>query len=410
ENRYLKATFPTTPTETTLKLAVSTAEAEAPSPGVAITALSDRGQAALIQATGGKPPIKLKPAKSGDVPRVLATTSVTRSLVVSFRPKGFLAPGDRIDAISVALQVDPRQAADWRITSWTQATNGKETLELGKSTRERSEKFTAETGLKIGKPLVDTSIGFESSRSSSEEASLKDTTVFDAAVDENGVAWLEETAAWRESLAHNLTMDAVISVQGATGVLTLVETSDLATVDATGARKPAKPDDVLLSELTLVRPADEHRPVCGTANLSYRVRHVIAGAATFTESDDEVTFAQGTASANYVLAPPSLEPVYGILLGTVPVSYQIKGKPMAAGLNLASLDEAFALLDWLRTASPKGQVGNGTIGVNIGGVIRPFTAAELAALKPGLLNPEALKAAREALATGCPTAAARAGS
>jgi hypothetical protein len=194
----------------TIALAVTSTEAFDGEDGIPITALGDQAQAALIEQTKGKPPLTLR-SEGGGGGATLIRNSMARRLVVSILPEAFLAPGDRIDAIRVALRVAPAQADHWRITSWSQATNGTKVIDVGTLTSTSSSKVSASTGVALGALLPSASIGGETSQSDTRAVDIKDTTDFDAAVDASGRAWLYESAGWRQSLAHNLSVDTMIS-------------------------------------------------------------------------------------------------------------------------------------------------------------------------------------------------------
>ena len=412
ENRH-KSVLPSSAQVFPVQIAVSsTAAKSGDGGGVSIKELSDRGQAALITEKKGDPPVTLKDADEGGDSRVEVSGTVKRRIVVAVRPDGFLPPGDRVDALSIGIAVAPAQAGQWKIASWTQASNGSTTIEIGKVSQTSEQKFTAETGLKVTKVLPDATVGFEASRSNTQEATLKDSTSFNAAVDEKGRAWLDEVGGWRENLAHNLEIDVVVSAdQEYLDPLPFVSFSKLRDKDEKAPGKVAfvDPTAVVLSETSSFGPRAPTQVICGVADLTYRVRHITnpEGAATFSESDDIVALMQGKSSANFLLAPPPLQPAYGLRTGAFVVSYQVKADT-PVGLRLRSLKEALALGDWLYAKNPRdGKIANATIGVVVGGKIRALTKQEAGQLLAGLLNEGAVKESRANLLKGCtPLAAA----
>src|SRR5206468_5755191 len=170
-------------------IAVATADTEAQSGAISIKELSDRGQAALIEQTKGKPPVQLK-AGAKDPGATVLDNTIKRRVIVSVLPERFLPAGDRVDAIKVRLSINPDQPGGWKIASWTQASNGQIVIDVGKLTGVSSSKVSAETGLKIADILPDFKVSGENSRSLTEELAVRDTTDLDAAVDADGNASL----------------------------------------------------------------------------------------------------------------------------------------------------------------------------------------------------------------------------
>lgn len=341
--------------------------------------------------------------------RVVVHKEISRGVVIAIRPKSFAAPGDRVEAARISIQVAPGQKADWKITSWTQATNGSTSIEVGKLTQETSSKFTAETGLKVSPALPDAKVGFEANRSKTQEADIKDVTTLSAAVDENGVAWLDETAGWRDNLATNLAISVVISANPtATGDSEFVALSGL-TKDGAGASKKtqfAPAAEVRLLQTDTFATTAPTKPVCGLATLEYERRHVAKGADTFSESDDEVVFNSGKDAVTFVLAPPPFEPGYGLQLRDLNVHYQIGGRKPAV-VRFATLAEALAFRDWLYAVKPvRGEIGAGGYAFKVGVlndnlVLRALTDTDLSQLFAGLLDVEMLRQSQINLAAGC---------
>ncbi|UAJ10627.1 hypothetical protein [Polymorphobacter megasporae] len=400
ENRF-KQQQPWGRDEGSVVIDVFTSDVVDPPTTVPLTALSDHGQAAIIDQTGGKPPVGIKAPDETKAGAVSLEGSIKRRIVVAVRTAAFLSPGDRVDAIHVDLSVDGSdRTTPWRITSWTQASNGQTVIDLGKSTDTSTNKLTASTGLKISPVLPGATIGGEADHTRASEVEIKDTTDFDAAVDNRGHAWLDETAGWRVSLAHNLSMDAVLSASIPSLVPSpLVSAGPLTRVDPKhkGATLPATPDDVRLSEMTVYSAfADEERPICGRAELTYRIRRIInaKAATTFSESDDRVQFVTGTARTEFLFAPPSYRPTYVLRSNDIVVAYQM---PHAQPVILAfqSLDAAAAFAHWFVHAAPKGGTigGNTVIGKITDAGIVPLTSREIERMTAAPQNFKLLKAA-----------------
>lgn len=393
-----------------VKIRVSSSEVANAGGGISLTALSDRGQAAMVEQTKGKPPTTIK---GGGGSRSVVTTrdTISRHLVIAIQSGSFLPPGDRVDAIRISLSVHPSQADRWAISAWTQASNGEKVIELGKLTDTASSKVSAETGLNIAKFLVDAKVSGESSQSSVREVQLKDVTEFDAAVDQDGVAWLTETAGWRQNLGHNLAVDVVLGTEklelDPSGTVVF---SDLETKAADGSSKPAEAKDVSLLPGVVYAPIKfEREPVCGIATLDYRIRHVIEGASTFSESDDKIEFKNGSDKAAFLISPAPWIPYYVLRSAGRPMSYK-RGMAPPASLVFESLDDATAFRDWLRLKAPAGgALGNAAIGFTVAGKYRAPTDKEYGNLVPGLQNEgRALPTAPKCTMDGPPPAAATA--
>lgn len=387
EDRYM-AYVPTNVPADKVSLSVSTSEVASTPGGVSLTSLSDRGQAALIDQTKGKPPTTIK-AASASSGAVVLRNSISRHLVIAIQPEGFLPPGDRVDAIKVSLSVYPYPSDRWKVSTWTQASNGQTVIDLGKLTDTATSKATISTGLNIAKFLPNLTVTGENDQTSAREVEIKDTTDFDAAVDNDGVAWLYETAGWRQSLAHNLSVDVVLT----TDRLKLrpspvVSVSDLSIDDGKGNKALAKPSQVKLVPGSIYSPIDfEGQPVCGKATLTYRIRHITnGGGATFSESDDEVEFRTNTTEVPFLFSPSPYEPGYVVGIGAHTLVYTSGAGPQTS-LVFASLEEATDFRNWIRQATPPGgKLANGTVGILVAGKFRPLNSGEYAQLMPGPEN------------------------
>lgn len=386
ENRFATVTPSNQPADA-VTISVSTSAVDPATGGVSLTSLSDRAQAALIEQTKGKPPATLKPA-AAPAAAVTLRNSISRHLAIAIQPASFLPPGDRIDAIRIELSVHAASQDRWRISTWTQASNGQTVIDLGKLTDTSLSKATISTGLNVAKFLPNVTVGGENDQTSAREVAIKDTTDFDAAVDNDGKAWLYETAGWRQSLAHNLAVDVVLTIDRLKlRPSPLVSTSDLVINDAKRKSVPTKASQVTLKPGSLYSPIDfEGEPVCGKVTLTYRIRHIVNGAGnTFSELDDQIEFRTGTTEAPFLLSPSPYEPGYVLGYGAHTLSYRI-GAGAPVSLVFATLEEATDFRNWLLQATPAGgRLANATIGFDIQGV-RPLTAAQYAQLAPGPEN------------------------
>ena len=393
-----------------VSIAASTRNPPADESKIAITQLSDRGQAALITAKSGNPPVELSDESAEKTPRVVVRASTKRRIVLAIRPDNFLSPGDRIDAIRVRLEVAGDHSDGWKFLSWDQAANTETSIDVGKLSIVDANKFTAETGVTLGNSLSDTKLGYEASRTKTQDMEVKDQTRISAAIDETGHAWIDGQAGWRKDLAGNLVLDATIGVS-----LALLPNASFVSVSA--LTKPAAKEgdptvltpaaEVMISELDVYGPKNFLEPICGRAILDYRIRHIAKGRETFSESDDEITSVSGQSESAFILAPPRLEPGYGIRVGDKILEYAL-ADGRVKGVRFQTLQEAVLFADWLKKAAPPTGAlkDNGAIGVEAGlGSMRPLTHAEYHSLMAGLLNVEQVVTAQQNLVKGCAVAA-----
>ena len=79
---------------------------------------------------------------------------------------------------------------------------------------------------------------------------------------------------------------------------------------AKGLSSPMPAARVQLRETTIYAHVADDRPVCGHAQLTYRVRHIVnaRARATFSESDDQIAFQTGTSETTFLLAPAPYRP------------------------------------------------------------------------------------------------------
>ncbi len=407
ENRYktLK-TAPEGVKADELVLSVISSASSTKKSGIKLTELSDRAQAALVAETKGNPPLELQAAKDGGGEVVDAST-VSRKVEFSLRPKDFLQPGDRIDAVRIQIQVAPEQSTDWRISGWNQAANADSVIEIGKLTDTSASKISASTGLDIAKFLVDASVSAESSRTRVREMQIKDVGELNAAVDGTGAAWLDETAAWRVNLARNrssidLTIAALPGNIGQTGYHSA---SKLWGEPQDGLAPPVAPSKVEIRWTTQIVPKRPLKPICGIATFIYRQRKIShVDAATFSESDDNVSLVKGGdgTQIRFLLSPAPYQPLYSLAVGNHRLLFTPTGTN-AVQLQFASLEQASAFRTWLLRALPKGgPIGNGVIGLQDNNLkSRPLTADDLAALAlvPAFLTD--VRRAREENKIGC---------
>ena len=396
ENRFARQ-VPADVAVPPVAIAVTTAAVATPPSSVSITQLSDRGQAALITQAKGAVPITLR-GPATPPPSFTLLDHVARHIVVAVRPVAFLDPGDRVDAVRISLEVVPAQARTWSITSWTAASNGQTVIDVGHLSDTQASKIGASAGLAAIAPLPAVTLNGEASASRTRDVAIRDTTDFDAAVDADGRAWLDETAGWRVNLAHNLSMDAVVTSAAASRrpnvVVTIVYPD----------RKPDMPAaPAHLVETTVYGVSDQATaPICGLAHLTYRVRHIVnpAARATFTEADDEVAFLTGTAEATFLLAPAPYEPTYVIVAGKYPLHYRT-AHTAPAEMIFATLDEATEFRDWLQRVRSAGAVADVELGFDDGETFKSLVTGDLAGLVPRIAAPGAAKAAAAAAEHGC---------
>ncbi|UTP38326.1 hypothetical protein M9M90_14010 [Phenylobacterium sp. LH3H17] len=409
-DRYAKISSVATPAPP-VRIEVATDEADPKDGGIAITALSDRGQAALIEQTKGSPPLKLKSSKPPSDFSVTTTGSITRKMVMTLWPEKRLPLGDRIDSIDVKLKVRPEQAETWRISSWTQASDGTTVKVVGKLTDERAQKLTGESGITTGAALTGLKVGGEASHSVTSAFDIDDETPFVASVS-GGVTRLRSVAGWRQNLMKGYEIDVVVSTlddfsDAAMNGEYLVSFSPLRIKDEKneGQMLPAPAAKVELTETLSFMPKDAWLPICGTAELDYGVRHISneAGSRTFSESDDEVQPQMGHDEVGFMLAPPPLTPVYGLWVGKRPLAY-MNSAGRISDIKFADFADAMAFLTWIKvTKDVTGTLSNGvTFGLPDPKGVRSLTAADLPFVQVGVANLSRMEKAKAALLRGCP--------
>lgn len=380
ENRYRTVLGETAAQGQPIRLAITTAAVPDDGAGVAFTLLGDRAQAALIEQTKGKPPIKLTAAEK-EAGAAQIRNTVKRRLIVSVLPEGFLPAGDRVDAI--ALEVALRQGP-WRFTSWSQASNGEIVIEVGTLTGVTTTSIGLSSGLKVAKVLPDLAIEADRATSDTRAVSIRDTTNFDAAVTEDGKAWLIETAGWRQNLAHNLSIDVVAQTRDAP-----LDGAPAITIGPLyGAEGEINgPAKVRVKEATIFTPRSMLEPVCGEATLKYRLRRVVQGGATFTEADDDIQHVVGSATAKFLFSPPPFAPSYALQFGPRAITFRYgPGSPALA--RFESLAAATAARDWLARVQPSdGKLGDGAqLGYDVDGQFQALSGATATQLDVVTIN------------------------
>lgn len=381
-----------------LRLSVSSTDPEdppaKPKNEVKLNELSDRGQAALIAATGGKPPFSIE-GKGADKGGggIKSLTSISRLLVVAPVPAGFLKPGDRVDAMRISLRVDPDQSADWKIVGWDAVANKYESREIASVTDEASSKLTASTGLGLGPLLPEAQVGGELARASKSEYKVFDYSYLDAQVTPDGTAWVLQSAGAGKDLAHNSAVQVRLQYVGPTYLINYNTFSKLYEEPKEGeAAKPLEPAKVSVTAVRVEAPLDR-KAICGEAKMAYRVRGFDKdkGRSTLTEYDDaaELTIYGEDIAANqarFFMAPPPQTRFFHVFVGDAPIQYKANKSSQPQDLAFASLDEAIAFIAWLQvvefngTDLREGQVGLAGAGPNL----QPIGKARLGELVAGL--------------------------
>lgn len=412
ENRYKSATFtPVAGEEDRASFAISVATAVTPAKGsaMAFTSLSDRAQAAYIAELKGKPPpVEIKGDEAAKAARVTFQSTLKRRFVISVRPiAAFLPPGDRLESVSIWLRVAEPHTDFWTISGWSQASNASETIELGSIQRTEGSKLTVGGGLEATSGSIGaTTIGLERSTQNQETGKVVDETKLSAGV-KDGLAWLTQRGGARRDLTGNYEIDTTLSVVDENYYpVPATKASALVTDDP---KAPSKLKDVPASQVDLTLYTTysakvPDRPVCGKATLLYRVRQITSGAPTLSESDDVIDFRSGTAEADFIIAPPTVLPRYGLSSQGEFMVYRFRGAPQT--LTFASLEEAEAFADWLSRNNPaNGKLHNTDIGLSLltrqGAGLRPLTKAEALGVKAELTNPDQIAESQAQLAKGC---------
>jgi hypothetical protein len=342
--------------------------------GVAATALSDRGQGAYLTALGAKAAnlAELKaalatPAKSGGGASPLyedATSRELRFVLGIFPSNGFLLPADRLTWAKVTIEPRVGTTRDGktfdykpaRFVAWTMAANHDEVIDVGSVTATRSDKFTADTGIGIGKPLSDTKAGLELSATREEKADIKDRSSINAAV-VDGSAIIVQAAGWRRDLSGNATFDATLALPPEAGS-TVVFTSFS---DINGPPADGVPTWTPAAKMRLAFPQTRlpfNSPICVRVTLDFVVRRTNAGDRTFTESDDYVSFLRGRTTRISHIALPAQQ-IWMIVAPVKNLRLQANTETDTQVLKFRSRDEALQFLSWLRAVNPAGgKIGN----------------------------------------------------
>ena len=355
----------TLPSEQPLRLSVTSADPDAPNRAIKLTDLGDRAQAALITANNGKPPTSIKP-KSAGANSVEIRTDRSRVLVVSAVPLKFMEPGDRIDAMHVSLHVDQSKSPNWHIISWDVAVRDGKVIKIGSLTDEASSKVSASTGLGLGPLLPSATVGAEASHSTRSEMDVTDPSTLDAAVDADGTAWILLSGGWRDNLAHNSALEVQIAFDG--GMIEERYVSALKLFEDAGddEGKSIVPAKVKLTETRVIVPGNR-KAVCGTANITYRVRSIKLGRGrtTFSEADDDVIFSTYKGpNVPFFLAPPSDTAFYIVEVASQPLKYTMSKDGLPNDLKFGSREDASQFISWLQTTSFAGtDLGIGSIGL-----------------------------------------------
>ncbi len=399
EKRFASYVPGTDITHPPLTLSVSSADPEDPAPKakkeVTLSELSDRGQAALITATNGKPPYAIKGEAGGkeETGGIESLTGMSRNLIVAPVSFGFLTPGDRIDAMRISLRVDPHLSGDWRIVGWDAVANKYESHDVATVSDEASSTLSASTGLGLGPLLPEAKIGGEMSRSSKSEYTVVDYSSLDAMVMPDGTAWVLQSASAGRDLAHNATVQVRLQYFGPVKILTYNTFSNLYDEPKAGeAPKPMTPDKVSLTVVRIEAPSDE-KAVCGQAKMAYRVRgiHKDKGRSTLTEYDDEAeltVFDENlpTNRAGFFLAPPPQTRFFHIFLGDALLQFKSNQQPQPQDLAFATLDQAISFETWLQTIDFTGtDLRGGQIGfAGASPELQPIGKAKLGLLTAGM--------------------------
>ena len=134
-------------------------------------------------------------------------------------------------------------------------------------------------------------------------------------------------------------------------------------------REPIVPAKVKLTETRVIVP-DNLKAVCGTANITYRVRSIKPGKpgkgrTTFSEADDDVIFSTYKGpDVPFFLAPPSDAAFYIVKVAGHPLKYTMSKDGLPNDLTFSSSEDASQFITWLQTSSFVGtDLGIGSIGL-----------------------------------------------
>ncbi|BEV12093.1 hypothetical protein ATDW_25890 [Asticcacaulis sp. DW145] len=363
---------------------------------IALVELSDRGQAALIKESKGKPPAFISEDKgAGSLMDV--QNAFDRSITISVAPANPLPPGDRISSLQLTVQ----PVGPWKFLSWDRAANEEKTITVGTVSVSDTNKVSASTSF-ISNDLIEPQLGVERGQSITQGQTVIDESRIAAHINAAGGAVIYQKAGWMKDLIGNITIDAKIGMAPPAMDLisdTFALFSGMNSKSEDG--KPGAARDVAFSEKVVFRPKDNENPVCGEIKVTYTVRHILGGQDTFTEADDTVNFlaVNDVVAPKFVLIEPLVQPIYLLTLNGTAMHFQMGSR--IGVIQFQRLDDAMKFRNWLEASDIKrGQLKNVRLGWALD-TFRPLNRQDLNALTVTLMNRTQMETAARNLVSGC---------
>ena len=365
--RYDTAAFPEKTHQPTLSVSTFTVEApDPPSTAPKLSTLSDRGQAAFIEAAAAKADkigdLKAaitKPfASPEDKPFDTSRLTFTKRLVITLRKDAF-RPADRLSEATVTITMPPRV----RVLAWERLENDYVKVDQGELSLQQGNKFDVSTGITIPgasflKPI---DVSAEKTNTLGEKQQLVTSFIRFAGELTDHTIKLYQQADTQIDIGGTVAANLKLTFEGASGDAPsdwIKQQDVFAFKDIMKDNKPAAPNGIEVSKTT-VRYANCKGGISPlSAQVDYTVRVVEQGDATINEGDDAVTFKEASATADAsalgVLIQPSEKRMNRFRLFSKKGKYYLNivdpGSTNADGtaLTFDSYAGANEFLTWLR--------------------------------------------------------------
>jgi len=334
--------------------------------GFRATDLTERGQAALVQALGGltKDPRDLLGALGRRItppavpPGDVDMTVIDRRLVFSVTHMP-LHPADRLHMITMRLL--PNQAGV-QFQNWSLLATKYETINLGSLTFDQKDTTKLETGLAPGviEQLKEPKASLESVRNLKEEVALKAKYAALSGRLATNEMFIFEKGAPGVDLTGVIAVDVTLQVPQLSIPWTITYLEKL--FDTTGTPTPRA---ATFRNRSLNFPVAPDR-ITGCAELVAYTRRVCGGGTTMTESDDCAILTRTVKAADVVLVPELRAQVYQVAdtHGRGAVSFAAPVSPLAF-LTLEAAEEFLRYLQLGRTPL----IGPAKLVLEMGGAI-----------------------------------------
>ena len=289
-------------------------------------------------------------------------------------------PADRITKLSVSLSLNKESGIIF--TSCNKVSNGKQTIDIGKQDYGNVSRLQALH--ENDKPVVETPKTGASNNSKHSPLRHKpvnfDTQVTTPArqvslssyITPNSLNYAEDNANGSVVMG-NIIADASFEYKGEKTVKTVYSFTNLQNRDRTNA----KPADIVTNQKRLIYPAVSKDVVL---SLSYEatVRHVVNGANTISESDDDVEMITGKASENDILLVSRDQFIPAMWAITDGVNnLEIDGPLKQNTLLFDSYENAMNFILWLKRSSSEvlmsNKLSNGDYQLSISGSMSTLT-------------------------------------